>query len=213
MKIEGQHTLPARREAVWDAVMDAEVISRVLPGCEEMQPTGENTFGGAIKIKVGPVQGKFQGSVELSELQPPESYHLEMKGKGAPGFVSGKGEIRLEEAEGGEKTTLHYQVDAQVGGRIASVGQRLLDSSARVVTRQALEGLEAQVVARNEGAGAGEGEAVERDVPAAPSQGEFAAKVAKGVFDDLVPPERQPLVFGIAALVLLAIVLLLFQTC
>jgi hypothetical protein len=211
MKIEGEHILAAPRDLVWQAVMDADVISRVLPGCEDMKPTSPNTFEGAMKIKVGPVEGKFQGSVVLTDLVPPESYHLEMSGKGPPGFVNGKGQIRLE--ADGATTKLCYQVDAQVGGRIASVGQRLLDSSARVITRQALEGLEKQILARVEAAAAGAAAVVVPEAPPPPSQAEFAAKVAQGVVADLVPPERRPLVYGIVGLVILAVILLLARSC
>lgn len=212
MKIEGEHILAAPRDAVWQALLDAEVISRVLPGCEDMKPTSENTFEGAMKIKVGPVEGKFQGSVVLSDLVPPESYHLAMSGKGPPGFVNGKGQIRLE--ADGASTKLHYSIDAQVGGRIASVGQRLLDSSARVITRQALEGLEKQILARVQAGATGAAVVAPPEAPPPPiSQTELAAKVATGVVADLVPPERRPLVYGVVGLVLLALILLIARSC
>ncbi|MEM7356220.1 MAG: carbon monoxide dehydrogenase subunit G [Acidobacteriota bacterium] len=206
MKIEGQHTFEAPRELVWKTVLDPTVLAAVLPGCEDFQEVGDNEFTGTLKIKVGPVQGKFKGNVQLSDLQEPESYQMRIKGKGAPGFVDGQGQLRLEDA--GSSTVLHYSVDAKVGGRIASVGQRLLDSSSKVITRQALEGLEQQVVAQ---AASEAGEAAPE--VEAPSQAEFAAEVAKGVVDDLVPQERRPMLYGIGALVVLAIVLLALRGC
>ena len=145
VKIQGQHTVQAPRDVVWAALVNPEVLARTLPGLEELKETGENRFEGTIQLKVGPVQGQFRGTVTLADLRPPESYHLHLKGEGAPGFVDGQGALRLS-ADGGA-TTLHYEIDAQVGGRIAGVGQRLLDSSARVLTRQALEGLDRQVAA------------------------------------------------------------------
>lgn len=146
MKIEGQHLFAASPELVWDAVIDPDVLAKVLPGCEDFHAIGENEFEGKLKIKVGPVQGEFMGNVLLSELEPPRSYRLKLKGKGAPGFVEGDGTVELVPDAGG--TMLKYSVDAKIGGRIATVGQRLLDSSSKVITRQALEGLEGQIGAR-----------------------------------------------------------------
>jgi carbon monoxide dehydrogenase subunit G len=147
MKIEGQHLFSAPPEFVWEAVTDPGVLAKVLPGCEDFHEIGENQFSGKLKIKVGPVQGDFQGNVQLSELNPPRSYRLQLKGKGAPGFVEGDGELQLSPQDNGG-TLLQYSVDARIGGRIATVGQRLLDSSSKVITRQALEGLAQQVEAR-----------------------------------------------------------------
>ena len=147
MKIKGSHTLAVPRGVVWEAILDPEVLSRTLPGCEDMAPVGDNQFRGKLKMKVGPVQGVFEGGVELLDLDPPNGYRLKMDGKGAPGFVNGNGSLRLEDTDDGG-TLLHYEIDAQVGGRIAAVGQRLLDSSAKVLTRQGLQGLEQQLAAR-----------------------------------------------------------------
>ncbi len=174
MKIKGSHPLAVPRETVWEAILDPEVLSRTLPGCEDMAPVGDNRFRGKLKMKVGPVQGVFEGGVELLDLDPPNGYDLKMDGKGAPGFVNGKGSLRLEDADGGG-TLLHYEIDAQVGGRIAAVGQRLLDSSAKVLTRQGLQGLETQLAAR--AAAAAE----------APSQAAFAGRFAAGLARELWP--------------------------
>ena len=207
MKIEGEHTFNAPRDLVWKTVQDPDVLANVLPGCEDFREVGENQFEGLLKIKVGPVQGKFKGNVELSDLAPPESYNMRVRGKGPPGFVDGKGELRLEDA--GAQTVLHYSVDAKVGGRIASVGQRLLDSSSKVITRQALEGLEKHVEAQ---ATAEDGDEPVPEV-APVSQTELATKVAAGVLDDLVPKERRPMVFGIAAVAAVILALLGFRAC
>ncbi len=207
MKIEGQYTFDAPRDVVWKTVLDAEVLGNVLPGCEDFHEVGENQFEGLLKIKVGPVQGKFKGNVELSDLVEPSSYKLRVRGKGPPGFVDGKGELTLE--DDGAQTVLHYEVDAKVGGRIASVGQRLLDSSSKVITRQALEGLDRHVMAEVSADESGEPPAE----IAPPSQAKLGLKVAKGVLEDLVPPERRPMVFGIAAVVAVVLALLGFRAC
>lgn len=162
LKLEGEHTFDAPRQRVWEALNDPDVLARTLPGAEKLEQVEENHFKGELAMRVGPVQGRFHGDVTLSNLQPPESYHLDLKGSGPAGFVNGAGDVRLEES--GSGTVLHYDIEAQVGGRLAGVGQRLLESSARVITRQALEGLERQI-----------------DAPPEPVVAEHGAGVSAGV--------------------------------
>lgn len=188
MKVQGEHTFQAPREIVWRTVLDPDVLTNILPGCEDFKQVAENQFEGILVMKVGPVKGKFKGKVELSDLVEPSSYHLHLSGKGAPGFVDGQGTLTLRE-DGPKSTILSYEIDAKVGGRIASVGQRLLDSSTKVITRQAMEGLEKNVDALAAASEDG-GEDVEVPVIAAPTQEEFAAEVAKGVMEDFFSPER-----------------------
>lgn len=218
VKLSGQHVFAASRETVWGALTNAEVLSRTLPGAESLQQTAENQFEGVIQLKVGPVQGQFTGQVVLSDLEPPAGYKLKMQGNGAPGFVEGNGAIRLTALEPA-RTQLDYDVEAQVGGRIAGVGQRLLDSSAKVITRQALEQLERQVAALAAQApeaatAATGGEAAPVVDPAAlaapPSQAEMAKEFASGLAAELVPKKvRLPLLLAVAVvLVLIAAVVL-----
>lgn len=195
---------------VWNAVMDPEVIAAVMPGCKALEAVGENAFQGAMTIKVGPVQGQFKGEVELSELVPPSSYRLKLKGKGAPGFVDGDGTLQLAEAEDGG-TVLTYAIDAKVGGRIASVGQRLLDSSAKVISRQSLEGLEAQINARHAASQSGEPVA-EAEAPEKPSDAAMAADFATGLAGELIPPRLRP-VLAIAAVALAVLAILGLRSC
>ena len=230
VKLQGQHSFPAPREVVWQALVDPQILARTLPGAERLVAVGENRFEGQIHLKVGPVQGQFTGSVELSEVRPLEGYRLELKGQGATGFVEGAGRIWLEDGGGGDgSTTLHYDVDSQVGGRIAGVGQRLLDSSAKVVTRQALEGLGRQIEAlrpagepspvASDGGGDAVAELAARPAapqpaaPPAPSQGEFAAEFAKGMAAELVPRDRRPWLFLALGLLALAAGWLLVRGC
>lgn len=142
MKIQGEHFFQAPREKVWETVLDPKALSSSLPGFRRLDTIGENEYEGALEIKVGPVQGDFQGTLKLSDLNPPSTYRFSLNGMGAAGFVDGDGVLVLEESGGGTK--LLYDLDAKVGGRIAGVGQRLLDSSAKVMARQTLEGLERQ---------------------------------------------------------------------
>lgn len=222
MKLEGQHRFEAARALVWKALLDPEVLSRTLPGCEKLQSTGENELAGTLNLKIGPVQGTFQGTVQLSDLVPPQGYRLKLHGQGGPGFVDGAGELKLE--EDGTGTILRYNVDVQIGGRIASIGQRLVESSAKVITRQALESLDLQIRAI---AVAQPAPAVETGPellsappptpapplpppPPAPTQAQFAAGVARGVLEDLIPPQRRPwlLALGLILLGLAAFALL-----
>lgn len=153
MRLSGTHPLPYPRPVVWRALMDPQVLSRTLPGCERLEATGDGAFAGTLTVQVGPVRGQFDGTLEMTERVEPERYHMKLAGQGSSGFLTGEGEVRLEEADGGAATVLHYDLEAQVGGRIAGVGQRLLDSSARVIARQGLEGLEKQLAVRHVAAG------------------------------------------------------------
>lgn len=215
MKLSGSHRLPHPRTVVWEALMDPEVLSRTLPGCERLEATAEGALAGSLIVQVGPVRGQFDGSLEMTDRVAPESYRMKLAGQGASGFLTGEGTIRLEEADGGAATLLHYDLDAQVGGRIAGVGQRLLDSSAKVIARQGLEGLERQLATRAVAAGGGGGMGAEAEPPeavapaeAAPSQRQFASRFARGLWEEVVPPAARPWLIA-AAVALLALVVLL----
>ncbi len=186
MKINGAHTFAAPTEVIWPMLLDPHILASVMPGCEKLEQVAENEYQGILKIKVGPVQGNFNGNVLLSDIQSPESYTIAVDGKGAPGFVKGNGRLRLE--SDGNTTILHYEGDAQVGGRLASVGQRLLDTSAKAIIRQSLEGLEAQIAARTNGLG--ETATAPSSTPP-PSQTEFALGVARHMVEDMLAEEDQ----------------------
>lgn len=146
MRVAGEYTIAAPRNQVWAALLDPEVLAGTLPGFQRLERVDDHTFTGALILGVGPVQGRFDGRLELSELVPPESYRLKMQGRGTPGFVEGDGKVWLEDAETG--TLLNYDVEVQVGGRIAGVGQRLLEMVSRTLTKQALERLEKAILER-----------------------------------------------------------------
>lgn len=203
MKLEGSYTFDAPRDIVWQSLLDPDVLARVMPGCEKLEQVGDNQYEGMIKIRVGPVQGKFQGKVTLEDITEPDSYNMTIDGKGAPGFMKGQGHVKLEPQ--GDSTLMYYAGEAQVGGRIASVGQRLLDSSAKALTKQSLDNLSKQIQARVKAAsGQTDGGGSDVAVPAAaaappveaPSEVEFAVGVAKNMLEDLVPPERRPVLIA-----------------
>ena len=147
MRLEGTYLFAAPREAVWEALMDPAVLAGALPGGEQLEQTGENQYRAVMNVKVGPVQGRFEGKILLEDIVPPQSYLMKVDGQGAPGFVAGEGRLALEEGDGGG-TTLRYAGDVTVGGRIAGVGQRLIESTARSITRQGLQALDATIAAR-----------------------------------------------------------------
>jgi hypothetical protein len=184
VNVEGTYSFAAKRDEVWAAVQDPEVLSKILPGVQELKQTGENEYWVRMKIRIGPVQGVFSGTVKLSNHEPPTSFHLSVEGKGAPGFVKGNGDLSFE--EDGQSTILNYTGEAQVGGRIASVGQRLMESSTQALISQSLEALDLIITARVQGAELDEIPEIE-----APSDLAFAAGVTRKMLEDMVPEERR----------------------
>lgn len=210
MKVEGTYTFEAPQQTVWESLQNPTVLTSVLPGCDRLEEVGENQFEGVLDIRVGPVQGKFKGKIEMIDLVPPQSFSLKVNGQGTTGFVNATAKVELEPA--GESTIIHYDSDAQVGGRIAGVGQRLLDSSAKSIVQQSLDGFnDLMIVASQDpaetGETAGDVEQAAADYQA-PTQAEFAAKVAKDVARDVIP---RPIMIGaVILIVLIALFLWLF---
>jgi len=145
MKLEGDYLFEAPVDEVWKALLDPVVLAAVMPGCEKLDFV-DGQYVGDLNIKVGPVQGKFSGKVDLKDMLEPKSYTMLVDGRGAPGFVKATASVKLEPE--GDNTRMRYDADAQVGGKIASVGQRLLEASSRAITRQSLEGLNANIKIR-----------------------------------------------------------------
>ncbi|MFQ5774416.1 MAG: carbon monoxide dehydrogenase subunit G [Kiloniellaceae bacterium] len=130
MQMSGQHRIEAPREAVWAALNDPEVLKQAIPGCEEIEKISDTEFAAKVKAKVGPVSAKFSGTVTLSDLDPPNGYTISGEGKGGTaGFAKGGAKVRLE--EDGGATVLHYDVEARVGGKLAQIGSRLIDGTAK----------------------------------------------------------------------------------
>ena len=130
MQIAGEQKIEAAPEAVWAALNDPEALRRSIPGCETLMRTGANEFTGAVRAKVGPVSATFKGKVELTDLDPPHGYTLTGRGQGgAAGFAKGDAKVRL--VADGEGTRLTYIATVDVGGKLASVGGRLIESVSR----------------------------------------------------------------------------------
>ena len=204
MKLQGDHTFPVARERLWEVLLDPTLLVRVLPGCEPLEPIGDGpdpSWRAAMTLQVGPVKGRFKGTLALSELDPPRGYRMKIDGSGSAGFLRGEGRITLAEAPGA--TTLAYEVDAQVGGRIASVGQRLVESSGRALARQGLEGLERELAARAPVADA-PGATPQPGAP--PSTAAFAGRFARGLWREL-PASWRWTALALAAAILTALAL------
>ncbi|TDE34947.1 CoxG family protein [Antarcticimicrobium sediminis] len=130
MRFEGDALILAAPEAVWAGLNDPEVLRRAIPGCQSMEQTGEREFTATVVTKVGPVSATFKGKVELADLDPPHGYTLKGRGQGGPaGFAKGEARISLEPE--GASTRLRYEADADIGGKIASVGGRLIQGVAK----------------------------------------------------------------------------------
>jgi len=130
MQLTGEYRIEAPKEKVWEALNDPDVLKDCIPGCESIEKTSDTSFSAKVKAKVGPVSAKFSGDVTLSDLDPPNGYRISGEGKGgAAGFAKGGANVRLE--EDGSGTILHYEVDAKVGGKLAQIGSRLIDGTAK----------------------------------------------------------------------------------
>jgi uncharacterized protein len=134
MKLEGSYDIPAPRQEVWEAFLDPERLRQAIPGCEKLEAVGEDEFKATMKIGVAAVKGTFEGKVRLKDKNPPESYRLAVEGNGAPGFVRADTLITLSDAPGG--TRVSFSADAQVGGLIAGVGQRMLGGVSKMMADQ-----------------------------------------------------------------------------
>ncbi len=146
MKISGSYTIDAPRDQVWEALNDIEVLARVVPGCQRLEQVGENEFEGTLKIGVQAIKGIYSGRIRLEDVQPPHHYTLVANGRSANGVVDGTGTVDLEEQDG--KTVLRYSGNAEIGGTLASVGQRLIEGASRQLINQSLKALTAQIAER-----------------------------------------------------------------
>lgn len=138
MKLEGAALLPAPREQVWQLLTDPAFLAKCLPGAHELVPDGPGRYKVSLKMGIAAFSGSFEGSVELADQHPPESFSMSVEGRGAPGFMKGKGTIVLREdhRQGPNQTELRYSGEAQVGGVIASVGSRMVEAAAKKIVQQ-----------------------------------------------------------------------------
>jgi carbon monoxide dehydrogenase subunit G len=143
MTLDGSHLFRAPRDRVWALLTDPAVLARATPGCERLEPVGPDEFDATLSVGVAAVKGTYQGRLAITDKKPPEGYTLRVEGSGRPGFVKGEGRLALTEQDGGTLVTITGE--AQVGGLIAAVGQRLMGAAARMLMSQFFAALEAEL--------------------------------------------------------------------
>ena len=130
MEMQGSRDLAITQQQAWDALNDPEVLKQCIPGCDKVEASGPDAFAIGMALKIGPVSAKFTGKITLSDIKPPHSYTISFEGQGGPaGF--GKGNAKVLLTPHGHGNTLSYEVKASVGGKVAQMGQRLIDGVAK----------------------------------------------------------------------------------
>lgn len=166
MEMKGSQTVAATVERTWHGLNDPDTLKACIPGCEALEPAGENSWTVVMNLKIGPVGARFKGKLLLSNVQAPNSYTIQFEGQGgAAGFGKGSADVKLSPADGG--TLLEYGVNAQIGGRIAQVGARLVDAAAKKMADDFFARFN-KVIA--EGGAAAAAQAAAPAEPAAPSR-------------------------------------------
>jgi hypothetical protein len=145
MEMTGERRIAAPRQRVWEALNDPAVLQASIPGCESVERTGEDSFQAKVAVKLGPMSARFGGKVQLTNIAPPVSYTISGEGQGgAMGFAKGGADVALEEV-GPAETVLRYDVKAQIGGKMAQLGARLIDSTAKSMAEQFFDRFAAQL--------------------------------------------------------------------
>jgi carbon monoxide dehydrogenase subunit G len=147
MKIEGEHIFKGPRKVVYEMFNDPNVLATAVPGMQSLTKTDETHYQGAINLRIGPVSGSFAGTLAITDEVPPESCTLSVDGKGAPGYARGVGKVHFTEQADGT-TLLNYSGDVNIGGTLASVGQRMIDSVAKSMIKTAFETLDKTLEAK-----------------------------------------------------------------
>jgi uncharacterized protein len=174
MDLTGEYRIPAPRETVWAALNNPEVLKACIPGCEELNKTSNTEFVARVVAKIGPVKAGFGGKVTLSDIDPPNGYTITGEGQGgAAGFAKGGAKVRLQAVDGGGATLLHYSADAQIGGKLAQIGSRLVEGTAKKLADEFFAAFAAQA-----SAAAPSSPAPSADVAAQPAAGQPVSQPA-----------------------------------
>ncbi len=192
MEMQGSRQLGVTQQQAWDALNDPEVLKVCIPGCDKVEATGENQYAIGMAVKIGPVSAKFAGKITLSDIVPPESYTISFEGQGgAAGFGKGNAKVTLTPTATG--CELAYAVQAQVGGKVAQLGQRLIDGAAKSMAEDFFKRFDNEMQRQYPAP-----EAAPEGLPA-----EAAAPIEVGVpggsADIPVPPASQPKSGGVTA--------------
>jgi carbon monoxide dehydrogenase subunit G len=201
MEMTGEFRIPAPRQRVWEGLNDPEILKSVIPGCQTLEKVSDTEFTGKIVAAIGPVKATFAGKVLLSDLDPPQSYTISGEGSGGvAGFAKGSAKVNL--AEDGAGTVLNYAVQAHVGGKLAQIGSRLIDSVARKMAEQFF-GRFVAVIAPEQPTTAASGAAEIEAVGASPvaaepplAPGEAAPMTSAEVQPGAARPETEPAKLG-----------------
>jgi uncharacterized protein len=152
MELKGERLINAPQARTWAALNDPEILKACIAGCETLERTGDDAFQAVVAVKVGPVSARFKGSLKMTDIQPPNSYKINFDGQGGvAGFGKGTADVSLL-AEGAAQTKLRYDAKAQVGGKMAQVGSRLIDAAAGKITDDFFKAFEAVLQAESAGA-------------------------------------------------------------
>ena len=207
MEMTGEYRIPAPKQVVWEALNDTEILKAAIPGCESVEKTSDTEMTATVTAAVGPVKAKFRGKVTLSDLDPPNGYTISGEGQGGPaGFGKGGAKVRLEDDNGA--TILRYEAQAQVGGKLAQIGARLVDGAARKIADQFFANF-SQIVGDRAAVTAASAAA-----PAAAHTGPAAPVASPVVSAAPIPPAKgglKPVVWISGLIVLALVVLYLFD--
>jgi uncharacterized protein len=191
MEMTGEYRIPAPRQRVWEALNDPEVLKHCIPGCQSLEKVSDTEFNGRVVASVGPVRATFGGKVTLSDLDPPQSYTISGEGSGGvAGFAKGGAKVNL--ADDGAETLLTYAVQAQVGGKIAQIGSRLIDGVARKMANDFFGSFATEVVAEQPSPAPAEAAASAASPPPAATLEREPAPVARPAEPEPVAPEPLP---------------------
>jgi carbon monoxide dehydrogenase subunit G len=202
MKVEGEHIFTGTPQQVWDLFRDTEVMAAALPGTRKMEYLGDNKYEAVMNVRVGPVTGEFSGVLVISNENHPHSYTMTVDGRGKPGFLKGTGDILLVD-QGDDGTAMQYTGEVQVGGKLAAVGQRLIDTVSKSIISQAFETLDRVLEERV----AAEGEGREAEYQEA-SEADYAAAVAKDMVGGFLSAPWMKWAVGFLFIVVIGLILL-----
>ncbi len=156
MKLAGETVLSGPRARVWELFNNPERLSKLIPGCEKLETLGPDEYGGTLNVGIASVKGVYSGKLKLEDQRPPEHYRMIVDGKGKQGFIRGSGTLDLE-ARDAKSTTVRYAGDIQVGGPLVQVGQRVIDSAAKMMLGQFFAAADAELKAEAAGTVARQG--------------------------------------------------------
>ena len=134
MKVQGEYSLPVDQQAAWNLLLNTDVLARAMPGCEGLTPVGPDEYEMKMKVAISSIQGLFSGKVRIEDKNPPLGYRLILEGQGKLGFMRGSGLLTL--APDGAATKVSYEGDVQIGGLVASVGERMLDMTGKMMIKR-----------------------------------------------------------------------------